>query len=219
MTTARVPEPTLLITRITITAGPGPRYRTAKVRDPATKETYSHSLGKVGEPIQRYLGHRVSHSIHARLGDPGYYIALPPDLRSVKVSEVTYDDWNRRHSRELGWRSVGAPDLPSIPRYQIVGAPGGWLRTEGTVPPKPASNSPSAVEDFRTFLAEQVISSEHARCSAKALYVAYLRWCETNGSQPASQTRVGMWLAQQGYTRIKHGTITWLGLTPRELGN
>lgn len=218
MATARVPEPTLLITRITITAGLGTiRYRTAKVRDPATKETYSHSLGKVGEPIQRYLGHRVSHSIHARLGDPGYYIALPADLRSVKVSEVTYDDWNRRHSRELGWRSVGAPDLPScLPRYQTVSAQGEGLGNEGTATPEPTN---PAGENFRTFLAKRVISSEHARCSAKALYLAYLSWCQANRLPPASQTLVGMWLTQQGYARLKHGTITWVGLTLRELDN
>lgn len=211
MATAHVPEPTLLITRITITAGQGTiRYRTAKVRDPATKETHSHGLGKVGEPIQRYLGHRVSHSIHARLGDPGYYIALPADLRSVKVSEVTYDG----HSRELGWRSVGAPDLPRIPRYHTASTPREGLGSEGTATPEPATN-----ENFRTFLAKRVISSEHARCSAKALYLAYLSWCQANRLPPASQTLVGMWLTQQGYARLKHGTITWVGLTLRELDN
>ena len=102
--------PIYLIETILVTTR---KQRLAQFHHPDTGERLQHGLGRTGQPIRPYLGHRSSHSIHAELNDPGYYIELPDDLTRVEICHVTYDSSDRRHTTLIPWSEVNAPDLPS----------------------------------------------------------------------------------------------------------
>lgn len=208
MSSAEQPEPeppTYLIERILITN----RQRLGQFRHPRTRERLTHGLGRVNEPIRPYLGHRISHSKHATLDDPGYNLALPTKLRAVAVYAVTFDVYGirmRRGSRQPT-KALGAPDvtrkgtLEPLPR-----------------PPAPALPAPPpaqviALQHITDFLDQHCVSSENTRTSAAAIYTAYRGWCARHKYPAATQTALGLALGRAGYTRAKRGTVFWQGVT------
>src|SRR3712207_2080610 len=66
-----------------------------------------------------------------------------------------------------------------------------------------------------TFLAECCTVAPDATATAKALYAAYVAWCEESGERrPLSQRAFGLRLGESGFTNHKGtgGVRGWLGL-------
>jgi hypothetical protein len=86
------------------------RVGVVSVYGPEANKKYlkSHGLGKVGEPILPYLGHRAE----------GYSIVIPRDRRDLYVCEVlwyaTPGPRGRFPETRLPWSDLEAPDMPEL---------------------------------------------------------------------------------------------------------
>jgi putative DNA primase/helicase len=80
------------------------------------------------------------------------------------------------------------------------------------------------VETYRTesdviglWLSEKCETGRTLTATAEDLYRSYNFWCECNGHQPGSQTRLGRQLSERGFTKEKGARITWRGLAVKKL--
>ena len=81
---------------------------------------------------------------------------------------------------------------------------------------RPLADNPTTIDpQLRKFTSECCTVSEQAACTARDLYVAYLKWCNSNQSPPVPQRNFGMALREIGFQRRRrnHGKHWCLGLS------
>ena len=74
--------------------------------------------------------------------------------------------------------------------------------------------APQVDSQLRQFVSECCAVGEGEACTARNLYVAYLRWCDLNLNPPDLQRIFGLGLSEMGFQRRRrsHGRHWWLGL-------
>ena len=77
-----------------------------------------------------------------------------------------------------------------------------------------AEAAPKVDLQLDQFMSECCIVREEEACTARDLYVAYLRWCDLNQSPTALQRTFGLGLTEMGFQRRRrsHGRHWWLSL-------
>lgn len=124
------------------------------------------------------------------------------------------------HERDLDLGKKLEDEAPGILRWLIEGCLA-WQR-EGLSPPASVRLATSQYLDDQdtvgTFLAERTTTApayagQTVRENATALYQAFTKWCEAQGSRkPESQTAFGGALEERGFAKLKAGTVWRLGL-------
>ncbi|MER3439246.1 MAG: hypothetical protein C4346_17575, partial [Chloroflexota bacterium] len=111
-------------------------------------------------------------------------------------------------------------ELPGILRWAVEGCLE-WQRVGLGVPDEVRS----ATEEYRAeqdvlaaFFQDRCVLGPQMRVAARALYHAYLAWCEENGEKAESQTAFGIRLRERGFVQHKGtgGTRQWIGIGLRE---
>lgn len=109
-----------------------------------------------------------------------------------------------------------ARELPGILRWAVDGCLA-WQKEGLGVPDAVAAATGAYREEqdvFGAFVADACTLSEHARVSAKELYVAYERWCLQNGEKALSARTVGVRLGERGLRPMKSGAVRfWSGIS------
>ena len=80
---------------------------------------------------------------------------------------------------------------------------------------EPVANAAAkVVSQLRQFVPECCAVGEGEACTARDLYVAYLRWCDLNLNSPVLQRIFGLGFSEMGFQRRRrsHGRHWWLGL-------
>ena len=68
------------------------------------------------------------------------------------------------------------------------------------------------------FIAQRCVVGPAESESAAALYDGYAAWCQSGNLPVASQTAFGTMLGEQGFRKVKRGTIRWAGIALRRDG-
>lgn len=78
-----------------------------------------------------------------------------------------------------------------------------------------AEAAPKLSLQLDQFMSEVCVVSAKEACTARDLYVAYLRWCDLNQIPPVLQRTFGLGLSEIGFQRRRrnHGKHWWLGLS------
>ena len=87
----------------------------------------------------------------------------------------------------------------------------------------PATNNntmaaePKEDKHIQRFVEDCCAVSPEDACTARDLYIAYLRWCDENRRGPMVQRNFGLGLTQMGFRRRRRGQGRhwWLGLCPK----
>lgn len=123
-----------------------------------------------------------------------------------------------------GQRHVhGLPvELPAVDgtyghRLSHCGQPAGYYLTDPDLVVmgalrRQARLVPTRSDALGPFLLDRCVEWEGAVVTAGALYTAYERWCGQSGVDPVSRTAFGRALRSRGFTKVKHGTVSWAGL-------
>ena len=106
-------------------------------------------------------------------------------------------------------------ELPGILAWSVRGCLD-WQK-QGLNPPKAVLD---ATEGYRIesdhmvrFLDERVTPDPDEKMKASILYARYTRWCEVNNERAISSTAFGLRMGNEGYEKVKKGSVYYLGLT------
>ncbi len=108
-------------------------------------------------------------------------------------------------------------ELPGILRWAVEGCLA-WQR-EGLGSTGEVLDATSIyreeMDPLAGFLTECCVVGSTCSAPSRDLYVEYVRWCEANGERAASKKRLGLWLAERGFSSGRNGERTrriWYGL-------
>lgn len=117
--------------------------------------------------------------------------------------------------RDAGLQAKLLAELPGILAWAVRGAVEwyeGGLRMPDSVRGAVAEYR-SEMDTLGDFLAEMCVIGPRYRCSNKAIYSAYEKWCEESGTRPMSKKALGSALGERGFKHDKSGSVRgWWGL-------
>lgn len=156
-----------------------------------------------------------------------------PDIRGTDRAI-----WDRLRTIPFGVRFVKPDEEPDAPvelhadpllREKLLEeAPGilAWMvqgclewQRDGLGYPKAVKDATAGyraeMDILGNFISDCCVVSESAHATAKDLYGAYNRWCESTGEKPMTQTMVGKRLTERGFDSAQVGKVrarTWIGI-------
>jgi putative DNA primase/helicase len=149
-----------------------------------------------------------NHRLIVRGQDHGFWRRM----REVPFVETIGDD-----ERDARLPEKLQAEADGILSWILAGAVRWYAEGLGCPPEVAAATAAYRTEMDRigAFLDEQCITGERLEASARDLYAAYTRWCESAGEKPLSQTRLGMELTNRSLERGRDsysGRIIWRGI-------
>jgi hypothetical protein len=187
----------------------------------------------------REAAHRRRHH-HRPVPVPGV-LRLPPAVQDLAGREPQAAHQRERprdlapdparpvhghHPRARARPEADAEADRGAPRHPRVGGPGlPGLAGPGLGLPDEVRSATDAYRDemdvYGGFLDELCVAGGSATITAKELYEAYTRWCDSNGEKPRSQKALASGLRERGFEAAKgtKGTRIWRGLRLRREGD
>lgn len=145
--------------------------------------------------LPRIIG--TDHAIWRRIRTTPFRVTIPVAEQDTRLAEKL------------------TAELPGILAWAVRGCLE-WRRG-GLAPPPQVTGATAAyraeMDTIGDFLRDYTRPDAAGIVTAKAIYAAYLRWCEENGERPLSQKQLGGRLTERGFNRRRGGQgHLWVGL-------
>ena len=76
-----------------------------------------------------------------------------------------------------------------------------------------AKQTKEMFETIKNIMEAPPVPSPDEKMKASILYARYTRWCEVNNERAISSTAFGLRMGNEGYEKVKKGSVYYLGLT------
>ncbi len=157
---------------------------------------------------------------------PSFKLFLATNHKPV-VKDTTESIWRRiklvpftvsipEHEQDKTLPEKLRAELPGVLNWLLDGCLA-WQREGLGVPPEVASATASyrsEMDSLAQFFDDACVTDPKAWVMSADLYKEYRDWCEANGEQPLTQTKLGTALAEKGLDRKRatDGRVQWFGV-------